>query len=65
MEERVEKEIFFNTIMFIIQKTTSVKLGDPGQLGTNKLKTAERTASGSNSDLTLTDFVWLRWTHTS
>ena len=42
--------------MFIIQKNTSVKLGDPTPLGSKEVN-AERAASGSNSDLTLTDFA--------
>lgn len=61
-EERLEREICFKTIIFIIQKNTSVKLGEPTPLEVKSLKEAERDASGSNSDLTLTDFAWLRWT---
>ena len=38
MGERVEKEISFKSIVFIIDwKATLVELGDPAQFGTNKL----------------------------
>ena len=38
MDERVEKEISFKSIVSIIDgKATLVELGDPAQFGTNKL----------------------------
>ena len=43
-EERLEREIRFKTIIFIIQKNTSVKLGEPTPLEVKSLKEAEREA---------------------
>ena len=38
MDERVDKEISFKSIVFITDwKGTLVELGDPAQFGTNKL----------------------------
>lgn len=49
MDERVDKEISFKSIVFITDwKATSVELGDPAQFGTNKLislKEASRAAT--------------------
>ena len=64
-EERLEREICFKTIIFIIQKNTLVKLGKPTPFGSKELKKKLNELLQAQIQILLfnTDFAWIRDGH--